>query len=104
MTMPFVVPRAPELEPATWTAYAVSSLAVPPLIWRGRAPVTVLLSVVTATGLYGLTVDGPGQPLPYAGLVAVYTVAALAPPARRFACGALMLAVVPVGVWFNTRS
>ncbi|MGP2435936.1 sensor histidine kinase [Streptomyces sp. JW3] len=104
MTMPFVIPRAPELEPATWTAYGVSSLGVLPLVWRQRAPVAVLLAVLAATAGYGLTVDGPGQPLPYAGLVAVYTVAALSTPVKRLATGVLVLVAVPVGVWFNTRS
>jgi hypothetical protein len=104
MTMPFVVPRAPGMEPATWTAYGVMSLSVLPLVRRRHAPFAVLLAVLAATGVYGLAVDGPGQPLPYPGLVAVYTVAALSPSAKRLACGALVLVAVPVGVWFNTRS
>ncbi|MFK0117498.1 sensor histidine kinase [Streptomyces sp. NPDC090994] len=104
MTMPFVVPRGPELEPATWTAYGVSSLSVLPLVWRRYAPFAVLIAVLAAGGVYGLAVEGPGQPLPYAGLLAVYTVAALSPPAKRVACGLVLLTAVPVGVWFNTRS
>ncbi|MFI8522078.1 hypothetical protein ACIGEZ_30320 [Streptomyces sp. NPDC085481] len=45
MTMPFVVPRPPDLEPATWPAYALTSLTVVPLVWR-RAPMAVLLAIM----------------------------------------------------------
>ncbi|QKV96335.1 sensor histidine kinase [Streptomyces sp. NA02950] len=104
MTMPFVVPRAPELEPATWPAYGLTTLMVLPLVWRRRAPLAVLLAIVAAGALYQLALDGPGQPLPYPGLVVVYTVAALSPPRKRLATGLLMLVAVPVSVWLNTRS
>ncbi|MGC5411769.1 DUF7134 domain-containing protein, partial [Streptomyces sp. DT225] len=84
-----MLPRDPRLEPATVSAYLLTTLTVLPLLWRRRAPVRVLLAVVVAQSLYGLAVDGPGQTLPYTGLVALYSVAAHAPsPARRL-CGAL---------------
>ncbi|MFF9806621.1 sensor histidine kinase [Streptomyces coeruleorubidus] len=104
MTMPFVVPRAAGLPPATWAAYGLSTLTVLPLVWRRRAPLTVLFAVLAANALYRLTVDGPGQPLPYTGLVVVYTIAALSPARGRLVAGAVLLVAVPVGVWLNTRS
>ncbi|MFG2334570.1 sensor histidine kinase [Streptomyces sp. NPDC048604] len=104
MTMPFVVPRAPELPPATWAAYGLTSLTVLPLVWRRRAPIAVLLAIMAASALYQLAVDGPGQPLPYTGLVAVYTIAALCPVRARLATAALLAVAVPASVWLNTRS
>ncbi|MYS10015.1 sensor histidine kinase [Streptomyces sp. SID6041] len=104
MTMPFVVPRPPELEPATWTAYGLTTLTVVPLVWRRRAPVAVLLAILATSTLYILAVDGPGQPLPYTGLVIVYTVALHSPPRKRLATAGLMLVAVPASVWLNTRS
>lgn len=92
VTMPFVVPRAPELPTATWTAYGLTTLLVLPLVARRRAPVTVLVAVLAAGGLYKFAVDGPGQPLPYTGLVAFYTVAELSSPPKRIAI-ALVTAV-----------
>ncbi|MFE6666998.1 sensor histidine kinase [Streptomyces sp. NPDC057697] len=94
MTMPFVVPRAPELPDATWTAYGLTSLMVLPLVVRSRAPVAVFLAVLTAGALYVFTVDGPGQPLPYTGLVAFYTVAELSSPPKRL--GSALLTAVAV--------
>ncbi|MEU6017234.1 histidine kinase [Streptomyces sp. NPDC047515] len=85
VTMPFVVPRAPELPEATWAAYGLTTLTVLPLVARRRAPVAVLLAVLAAGGLYKFAVDGPGQPLPYSGLVAFYTVAELSSPLKRLA-------------------
>lgn len=62
----------------------------------------MLLAVLAAQSLYGLAVAGPGQTLPYTGLVALYSVAAHAPsPARRL-CGALALAIVFPSVALNT--
>ncbi|MFG2771200.1 sensor histidine kinase [Streptomyces sp. NPDC048350] len=104
MTMPFVVPRPPGLEPATWAAYGLTSLTVVPLIWRRRAPLAVLLAIMATSTLYQLAVDGPGQPLPYTGLVIVYTIAALSPPSKRLATVLLLVVAVPVSVWLNTRS
>ncbi|MFI8884415.1 sensor histidine kinase [Streptomyces sp. NPDC053813] len=95
MTMPFVVPRAPGLPDATWTAYGLTTLMVLPLVARRRAPVVILIAVLAAGALYGFTVDGPGQPLPYTGLVAFYTVAELSSPPKRIGIAVLMaLAVV----------
>ncbi|MFD5336433.1 sensor histidine kinase [Streptomyces hawaiiensis] len=104
MTMPFVVPRAAGAPPATWGAYGLSMLTVVPLVWRRRAPLAVLFAVIAANALYGLTMDGPGQPLPYTGLVVVYTIAALSPARKRLVTGGVLLVAVPVGVGLNTRS
>ncbi|MEX0170260.1 sensor histidine kinase [Streptomyces sp. LMG1-1-1.1] len=104
MTMPFVVPRGPELEPATWPAYGLTTLTVLPLVWRRRAPLAVLLAIVAASALYKLALEGPGQPLPYTGLVSVYTVAALSPPWQRLTTAALLVVAVPASVWLNTQS
>ncbi|WUS99531.1 histidine kinase [Streptomyces sp. NBC_00708] len=102
VSVPWVLPRDPRLEPASLPAYLLTTLTVLPLLWRRRAPVRVLLAVVAAQSLYGLAVDGPGQTLPYTGLVALYSVAAHTPaPARRL-CGALTLAVVFPSVALNT--
>ncbi|MGW2475870.1 sensor histidine kinase [Streptomyces sp. NPDC001665] len=102
VSVPWVLPRDPGLEPASLSAYLLTTLTVLPLLWRRRAPVRVLLAVVAAQGLYGLAVDGPGQTLPYTGLVALYSVAAHAPWPARPLCGALTLAVVFPSVAFNT--
>ncbi|KOG30318.1 MULTISPECIES: sensor histidine kinase [Streptomyces] len=104
MTMPFVVPRGPELEPATWPAYGLTTLTVLPLVWRRRAPLAVLLAILAASALYKLAVEGPGQPLPYTGLVSVYTIAALSPAWQRLTTAALLVVAVPASVWLNTKS
>ncbi|WP_209497038.1 sensor histidine kinase [Streptomyces sp. PvR006] len=104
MTMPFVVPRGPELEPATWAAYGLTTLTVVPLVWRRRAPVAVLLAVLAASALYRLALEGPGQPLPYTGLVIVYTIALHSPAWKRLATAGLMTVAVPASVWLNTQS
>ncbi|MFK0102410.1 sensor histidine kinase [Streptomyces sp. NPDC091040] len=102
VSVPWVLPRDPRLEPATLSAYLLTTLTVLPLLWRRRAPVRVLLAVMAAQGLYGLAADGPGQTLPYTGLVALYSVAACAPARARRLCGALTLAIVFPSVAFNT--
>ncbi|MFI8292499.1 sensor histidine kinase [Streptomyces sp. NPDC085614] len=104
MTLPFVVPRPAELEPATWPAYGLTTLTVVPLVWRRRAPLTVLLAILATSGLYRVAVEGPGQPLPYTGLVIVYTIAMLAPPWQRLVTALLMAVAVPWSVWLNTQS
>lgn len=101
-TIPFVVPRDPADSPATWTAYLVTTLGNVPLVWRRRAPVAALLGVVAAGSAYQLALDGPGQPLPYAALVCVYSIALLGPSRVRLAVGWGLVAVIAVSVAFNT--
>ncbi|WP_123527515.1 sensor histidine kinase [Streptomyces sp. 840.1] len=96
--MPFVVPRAPDLPAATWTSYGLTTLLVLPLTVRRRAPVAVLFAVLAAGALYKFAVDGPGQPLPYTGLVAFYTVAELSSPPKRL----VVALVTAVGVLGST--
>ncbi|MET9697563.1 histidine kinase [Streptomyces sp. NPDC006529] len=100
--MPFVVPRSAELPPADWAAYAMTTLGVLPLVWRRRAPVTVLVAILLLGGVYRLALDGPGQPLPYAGLISFYTVALLCPARVRMAVGALAVLVVALSVGWST--
>ncbi|WP_329168748.1 histidine kinase [Streptomyces sp. NBC_01685] len=102
VTMPFVVPRSAGLPPATWAAYGLTTLTVLPLVARRRAPVAVLLVVLATGALYRFTMDGPGQPLPYTGLVAFYTVAELSPPRRRLVIAVLVAAAVFPSVAWNT--
>ncbi|MFB6613513.1 sensor histidine kinase [Streptomyces sp. NPDC085524] len=102
--MPFVVPRSPELPPATWGSYAMTTLAVLPLIWRRRAPVTVLAAITVVGGIYKVTLDGPGQPLPYAGLIAFYTVALQCTPRVRAAVGVATAVAVALSVGWDTGS
>ncbi|MFJ4839224.1 sensor histidine kinase [Streptomyces sp. NPDC088746] len=102
VTMPFVVPRSAGLPPATWAAYGLTTLTVLPLVARRRAPVAALVAVLAAGAAYRFTVDGPGQPLPYTGLVAFYTVAELSPPRRRMAVAVLVMTAVFPSVAWNT--
>ncbi|MFD9335730.1 sensor histidine kinase [Streptomyces sp. NPDC060028] len=102
VTMPFVVPRSAELPPADWGSYGMTTLAVLPLVWRRRAPVAVLVAVLAVGGVYKVTLDGPGQPLPYAGLIAFYTVALLCTARVRAAVGLLSVAAVALSVGWNT--
>ncbi|HEY9328331.1 MAG TPA: histidine kinase [Streptomyces sp.] len=102
MTMPFVVPRSPDLPEATWATYGLTTLMVLPLVARRRAPVAVLLAVLVAGGLYKFAVDGPGQPLPYTGLVAFYTVAELSSPPKRTGIAVLTALAVLVSVGFDS--
>ncbi|TXS57910.1 sensor histidine kinase [Streptomyces sp. t39] len=102
--MPFVVPRPADHPPATWAAYGLTTLTVLPLLWRRRFPVTVLAAVLATSALYQVAVDGPGQPLPYTGLVVVHSIAALCPPRRRLGVLALLPLITGVSVWLNSRS
>lgn len=102
VTMPFVVPRSAELPPADWASYAMTTLGVLPLVWRRRAPVTVLVAILAAGGVYNLAGDGPGQPLPYAGLIAFYTVALQCTARVRLTVGGLTVLTVALSVYWNT--
>lgn len=101
-TIPFVVPRDPADSPATWAAYLLTTLGNVPLLWRRRAPVAALLGVIGAGSVYRLALDGPGQPLPYAGLVCVYSIALLRPARERLAAAAALVVVIAVSVGLNT--
>lgn len=100
-TIPFVVPRDPLDSPATWPAYALTTLGNVPLMWR-RRPVAAIFGMVVADSVYTLALDGPGQPLPYASLVAVYTMALLCPPRVRIAMGVAVSGLVVASVALNT--
>ncbi|MFD9301132.1 sensor histidine kinase [Streptomyces sp. NPDC060048] len=102
VTMPFVVPRPADAPPADWPSYAMTTLGVLPLVWRRRAPVAVLVAILVAGGAYKLALDGPGQPLPYAGLIAFYTVALLCSARVRLTVGALTVLTVTLSVGWNT--
>ncbi|MFD8142763.1 sensor histidine kinase [Streptomyces sp. NPDC059708] len=101
-TIPFVVPRDPADSPATWTAYLLTTLGNLPLVWRRRAPAAALVGVIVAGSVYRLALDGPGQPLPYAGLVCVYSIALLRPARERLVAGAALVVVIAVSVGLNT--
>ncbi|MFJ6481822.1 sensor histidine kinase [Streptomyces sp. NPDC091682] len=100
--MPFVVPRSPDLPPVSWLSYAMTTAGVLPLIWRRRAPVAVLAAILAVGGIYKVTVDGPGQPLPYAGLIAFYTVALQCTLRVRAAVGLATVMVVAASVGWET--
>ncbi|MFF7295373.1 histidine kinase [Streptomyces sp. NPDC008265] len=102
VTMPFVLPREPGLPPVTWTAYAFTTLGVLPLVWRRRRPVLVLVVILLVGGVYRVAVDGPGQPLPYAGLMAFYTVALQCPGRVRAWVGAGSVGTVAASVGLST--
>ncbi|MFJ9598112.1 sensor histidine kinase [Streptomyces virginiae] len=102
VTMPFVLPREPGLPPVTWAAYAVTTLSVVPLVWRRRRPVLVLVAILLVGGVYKVAMDGPGQPLPYAGLMAFYTVALQCPGRVRAAVGAGSVVAVGASVGLGT--
>ncbi|MFI8385529.1 sensor histidine kinase [Streptomyces sp. NPDC085540] len=100
--MPFVVPRSPDLPPVTWLSYAMTTAGVLPLIWRRRAPVAVLAANLAVGGIYKVAVDGPGQPLPYAGLIAFYTVALQCTLRVRVAVALAAVGVVAASVGWET--
>ncbi|MFE7095500.1 sensor histidine kinase [Streptomyces erythrochromogenes] len=102
VTMPFVLPREPGLPPVTWASYAVTTLGVAPLVWRRRRPVLVLGAILLIGGVYRVAIDGPGQPLPYAGLMAFYTVAVQCPGRVRAAVGTGSVAAVAASVGLET--
>ncbi|WP_405456858.1 histidine kinase [Streptomyces sp. NBC_00101] len=100
VSVPWLLPRDPGQDPADLTAYLLTTLTVLPLVWRRRAPATVLLACMATLGLYTGAVDGPGQTLPYTALVALYTVGAVCPSPRRQLLLALSLATVfPATAW-----
>ncbi|MCX5203886.1 histidine kinase [Streptomyces sp. NBC_00237] len=98
VSVPWLIPRPAGSSPATLLAYGLTALTVLPLVWRRRAPVTVLAAVLCAQVLYGVAADGPGQTLPYTSMVALYSLAACTPSPLRQVTGGLTLAVAAVSV------
>lgn len=101
-TIPFVVPRDPLDSPATWPAYLLTTLGNVPLVWRRRAPVSAIFGMVAAGSVYTLALDGPGQPLPYAPLIGVYTMALLCPARVRITMGVTLAGLILASVALNT--
>ncbi|MGW0856487.1 sensor histidine kinase [Streptomyces sp. NPDC002690] len=100
VSVPWLLPRGPGQEPADLTAYLLTTVTVLPLLWRSRAPATVLLACMGTLGLYTAALDGPGQTLPYTALVALYTVGSACPSPRRQTLLVLSLATVfPATAW-----
>ncbi|MFI9205051.1 sensor histidine kinase [Streptomyces sp. NPDC053048] len=103
VTMPFVVPRSADVPPATWPTWGMTTLAVLPLLWRTRAPFLSLMAIAAAGFAY-LPMDGPGQPLPYSPLVAIFTVAAQGGRWQRRATIGLGLPLVALAVAMRTNT
>ncbi|GGX83025.1 sensor histidine kinase [Streptomyces hiroshimensis] len=103
VTIPFVVPRSADVPPATWVFYGMTTLSVLPLLWRSRAPLTCLVAI-TVAGFAYLPMDGPGQPMPYSPLVAIFTVAAQAGVRQRRVTVGVGLPVVAVAVALRTNT
>ncbi|GLZ77602.1 two-component sensor histidine kinase [Actinorhabdospora filicis] len=102
LSVQFIVPRAPSLPPASTSSYFLTCLCAVPLIWRRRFPLTVLL-LVNVPAMINQYIDGVGQPLPYAGLIATYTVAAISPLTQRLVMNGIALVVIPLAVAFNSN-
>ncbi|PSJ24826.1 sensor histidine kinase [Streptosporangium nondiastaticum] len=103
VTIPFVVPRSADVPPATWAFYVMTTLSVLPLLWRSRAPLTCLLAITLAGFVY-LPMDGPGQPMPYSPLVAIFTVAAQGGARQRQVTIAAGLPLVALAVALRTNT
>ncbi|MGK5549545.1 sensor histidine kinase [Streptomyces sp. URMC 127] len=103
VTIPFVVPRSADVPPATWAFYGMTTLSVLPLLWRSRAPLACLLAITVAGFVY-LPMDGPGQPMPYSPLVAIFTIAAQGGAVQRRVTVVLGLPLVAVAVALKTNT
>ncbi|MFF7728670.1 sensor histidine kinase [Streptomyces sp. NPDC008001] len=103
VTIPFVVPRSADVPPATWAFYGMTTLSVLPLLWRSRAPLACLVAI-TLAGFAYLPMDGPGQPMPYSPLVAIFTVAAQGGVRQRRVTIGIGLPLVAVAVALRTNT
>nr|WP_231509744.1 histidine kinase [Streptosporangium roseum] len=94
---PFLAHDNPHPTSWHWWGYAVVIAAVTPLLWRRRAPLSVLAVTLAATSMYDLVDNVPSQPVWYTGMIAIYTVAVYSPPWPRLLmlgitiCGGLLL-------------
>jgi signal transduction histidine kinase len=66
-----------------WAMFLPVVASTVPLVWRRRAPFVVLILTELGAGAYALFPDGPPQPIWYGALVAMFTLAALAPRWQR---------------------
>ena len=82
-------------EPTPPWGYALVTAACLPLVWRRRFPFLVALTTGLLTAVHGAT-PLLEPPLPFAGLVAIYSVAAHA--TRRWAVAAAVTATVVIAV------
>ncbi|MFI7705875.1 sensor histidine kinase [Nonomuraea sp. NPDC049480] len=84
-----------------WWGYVVAIGSSVPLVWRRRAPVTVLVISLGVSALYDLVDTVANQPIWYGGLVAFYTVAVYSSRTARIAMliVALAGAMLTVGSW-----
>jgi signal transduction histidine kinase len=64
-----------DCDPGVWWAYALVVVQAVPLVWRRRWPLAVVLVSGGAAAVYGMT-EQPDPAVPFAALVAVYSVAA----------------------------
>ncbi|MEV0648135.1 sensor histidine kinase [Phytomonospora sp. NPDC050363] len=102
LSVQFIVPRPPGQTPASSLSYLLTVLCALPLIWRRRFPLTVLV-LVNVPMAVNQAIDGVGQPLPYAGLIAAYTVAAVSPLMQRMVMNGLAVVVIPLAVAANSN-
>lgn len=79
-------------QPWDWWGYLVVILASLPLIWRRRAPITVLTASLCTGALYDLADHVARQPIWYGGMVALYTVAAYSGTWQRITVFAMTIA------------
>jgi signal transduction histidine kinase len=91
VSVPFVLPWHVGDPSPTWQGYLLAAGTAVPLIWRRRAPVTVML-VVAAFTVALVLYHRPGQPMQYGAVVAVYTVASVSVCWQRIATVALWCA------------
>ncbi|HEY2794532.1 MAG TPA: histidine kinase [Micromonosporaceae bacterium] len=66
-----------------WPMFLPVIASTVPLIWRRRAPFVVLILTELGAGAYAFFPAGPPQPIWYGALVAMFTLAALAPRWQR---------------------
>ncbi|MBO0515032.1 sensor histidine kinase [Streptomyces beijiangensis] len=102
VSLAFVLPDQAGSHEANALTYALTSLTALPLALRRRAPLLVLLAVVAAQ-FANQAADGPGQQIPYGGLVAVYTVTALSSARIRTAMVVAAIPALIAGVAINSN-
>jgi signal transduction histidine kinase len=103
VSVPFVLPWGAGAPRPTWLGYVLAVGTAVPLIWRRRAPIACAV-VVTAFTVALVLYHRPGQPMQYGAVVAVYTVASVAPRWQRIATVAVWCAGILVVGAIDDRS